>query len=194
MECLNNENDVILTFRENKKTSLLLDVDNVTWLVETKLDDFVKNNDNHQLLSSEEKHSWNDIAGRIKVEVGGLFEVEEARNALAKEGSELEKCLEQLRAKFLSEQNVSLSSTRHMNEIVCNMYSSAHTVHHHTRQNLGQMEIDDLEAKWEQQYECNASDEEAGENSMVYDSEQPMNTSSEVAGETQVHMELFHSD
>lgn len=121
MECLNNENDIILTFRENKKTSLLLDVDNVTWLVETKLDDFIKNNDNHQLLTSEEKHSWNGIAGRIKDEVAGLFEVEEARNALAKEGSELEKCLEQLRAKFLSEQNVSLSSTRHMNEIVCSI-------------------------------------------------------------------------
>jgi len=57
------------------------------------------------------------------------------------------------------------------------------------------MEIDDLEAKWEQQYECDAFDEEAGESSMVYDGKQPVNTSSEGACETsQVHMELFYND
>ena len=57
------------------------------------------------------------------------------------------------------------------------------------------MEIDDLEAKWEQQYEFNASDEDAGENGMVYDGEQPVNTSSEGSRESsQVHMELFYND
>ncbi|KAL7442873.1 hypothetical protein ACHAXH_009438, partial [Discostella pseudostelligera] len=89
-----------------------------------------------QLLNSEEKESWSDMAARIKEEVAGLIEVEDSRNALLKEGNELEKCLGQLRAKFLSEQN-----------------------------NLGQMEIDDLEAKWEQQYDGNAFEEETGESS-----------------------------
>jgi len=118
MEVLNNENDLILTFRENKKASLLLDVESATWLVETKLDDFVKNKlqsgvDNEmQLLTSseEEKESWSEMASRIKEGVAGLIEVEDSRNALVNEGNELEKCLGQLRAKFLSEQNVSISN------------------------------------------------------------------------------------
>ena len=42
------------------------------------------------------------------------------------------------------------------------------------------MEIDDLEAKWEQQYDGNAFEEETGESSMVYDGEE--------------HMELFYND
>lgn len=57
------------------------------------------------------------------------------------------------------------------------------------------MEIENLEAKWEQQYEHNASDEEAGDTSMIYDDERPLNTSSEGSRETsQVHMDLFYSD
>jgi hypothetical protein len=119
MEVLNNENDLILTFRENKKASLLLDVESATWLVETKLDDFVKNKlsgeNEMQLLNSEEKESWSDMAARIKEEVAGLIEVEDSRNALVKEGNELEKCLGQLRAKFLSEQNVSVPIIQYSN-------------------------------------------------------------------------------
>ncbi len=119
MECLNNENDFILTFRANKKTSLLLDVDNLSWLVETKLDDFVKNkltNENEmQLRTSEEKDSWNEIADRIKDEASGLFEIEETRNSLTNEGIELEKYLEQLREKLRSEQNVSSSINHDVN-------------------------------------------------------------------------------
>lgn len=111
MDRLNNENDLILTLRENTKTSLLLDVKCVSWLLETTLDDFVKNNlstDNEaQMLTSEENDSWNTIAARVKDEVSRLFEVEETRNALMNDGTELEQCLEELRAKFLLEQNVS---------------------------------------------------------------------------------------
>ena len=119
MERLNNENDLILTLRENKKTSLLLDVDNVSWLVETKLDDFVKKKiskeNDMQLPTSEEKDSWNEIAARIKDEVSGLFAVEETRNDLTNDGIELEKCLEQLRAKLRSEQTVSSSINFNVN-------------------------------------------------------------------------------
>lgn len=131
MDRLNNENDLILTFRENKKTSLLLDVESVSWLVETTLEDFVKNKlstDNEvQVLTPEEKDSLNTIAARIKDQVSGLFEVEERRNALMNDGNELEQCLEELRAKFRLEQNVSSSINCDMNGDRYLLYSSTHT-------------------------------------------------------------------
>lgn len=111
MESLNDENDLILTLRESRKTSLLLNVENATWLVETKLDDFVKNkqsDDDYQMqLTTEEKESWSDVVEKIKGEIAGLIEIEKKLNASKSDGNELEKYLEQLRAKFLSEQNVS---------------------------------------------------------------------------------------
>jgi hypothetical protein len=59
------------------------------------------------------------------------------------------------------------------------------------------MEIDELEAKWEQQFGFNASqlqEETADDNDVTNDGEQPANTSSEHAGaSSQVHMELFYN-
>ncbi len=110
MEALNNENDFILTQRRNKKTSQLLDVENVNWLVETKLNAMANIGaieGGVDGMQTEESEQWSKIATRVKDELEGLAEVEEKGASLGNECNELEQMLQQLRAKFLSEHGVS---------------------------------------------------------------------------------------
>ena len=110
MDALNNENHFILTQRENKKTSQLLDVDNVNWLVETKLNAMANNRaieGGADGMQTEESEQWNDIATRVKDELVALAEVEQRGADLVNESNELEQMLQQLRDKFLAEHGVS---------------------------------------------------------------------------------------
>lgn len=161
MESLNNENDFILTNRENKKTCQLLDTENVNWLSETKLvaKTTSKMDGVDELQAAEENEKWREVAAQVNEELAGLVDAEGKGGAATKESNELEQFIQQLRSKFLSENG-----------------------------NIGQMEIDDLEAKWEQQYEYNSYEEEGGENAMETDD------GGKAAGSSPVHMELFYND
>lgn len=106
MDAINDENDFILTKAENTKTSKYLNVENVEHIVETKLNNFVTmNNNNGDAQTADE---WNEIATLVKDETAGLAKAEENGNVQAKEMKELEQFIHQLRAKFLSENSVSL--------------------------------------------------------------------------------------
>ena len=106
MDAINDENDFILTKAENTKTSKYLDVENVEHIVETKLNNFVTiYTDNGDAQTADE---WNEIATLVKDETAGLAKAEENGNVQAKEMKELEQFIHQLRAKFLSENSVSL--------------------------------------------------------------------------------------
>jgi len=164
MESLNNENDIILTNRQNKKICQLLDAENVTWLCDTKLVARTTTTTGEvdgadEPRAAEESERWREVAARVNEELTGLVDVEEKGGAAAKESAELEQFIQQLRSKFLSENG-----------------------------NIGQMEIDDLEAKWEQQYEYNSFEEEGGENAMEADD------GGKTAGSSPVHMELFYNN
>ena len=54
-----------------------------------------------------------------------------------------------------------------------------------SRQNIGQLEIDDLENKWDQQYECNYQQDQ-GEHAMEVDGSKQQ--------QEPVHMELFYNN
>jgi len=113
MESLNNENDFILTHRENKKISQLLDAETVNWFVEIKLNATTK----HGIDGADEVHTvdeserWSEDATRAKDESAGLIEIEGRSYELTKKKNELEKFLQQLRAKFLLEHSVSSSGS-----------------------------------------------------------------------------------
>ena len=106
MEVINDENDFILTKAENTKTSKYLNVENVEHIVETKLTNFVTMNNNNN-GDGQTADEWNEIATLVKDETAGLAKVEENGIVQAKEMKELEQLIHQLRARFLSENNVS---------------------------------------------------------------------------------------
>lgn len=105
MEVINDENDFIFTKADNTKTSRYLDVENVEHIVETKLNNFVAMNNNNG--NDQTADEWDEIATSVKDEAAGLAKVEESGNVQAKEMKELEQLIHQLRAKFLSENDVS---------------------------------------------------------------------------------------
>ncbi|KAL3783946.1 hypothetical protein ACHAW5_010460 [Stephanodiscus triporus] len=160
MESLNNENDFILTHRENKKMSQLLDAETVNWFVEIKLNATMKHGidgvDEMQMVDESER--WSEDATRAKDELAGLIEIEGRSSELTKKMNELEKFLQQLRAKFLLEHS-----------------------------NLGQIETNDLEAKW-----MNAFEEDGGEDTT--DNEGGKAANGLTGGPSTIHMDLFYSD
>ena len=115
MDVINNEIDLHQTNDEHKKTSKLLDSENVTWIVETKLDVLVKNSmndtngdgvDEMQNITTE----WDGVVSLTKEELSGLANVEERREVVVNEMKMLEQTIHQLRAKFLSKHTVSCCS------------------------------------------------------------------------------------
>ena len=113
MDVINNELDLHQTNDEHKKTSKLLDAENVTWIVETKLDVLVNNsNDNDggggnvdEMQNSTTE--WDGVVSLTKEELSGLANVEERREVTVNEMKLLEQTVHQLRAKFLSKHTVS---------------------------------------------------------------------------------------
>jgi len=176
MESLTTESDYLLSRRENQKTSALLDPEHVNWLIENKLDVLANRNDSTGVASGNEK--WSEITTRVKEELAGMVEDEE--EAALKENNELEPFLQQLRAKVLSENNVSSQRTNclsaHFPLILC-VPSSFFW------QSWGQMEIEDIENKWDQQYINHP--EEQGENTTDANVSKPQEP---------VHMELFYNN
>ena len=112
MDVINNEIDLHQTNDEHKKTSKLLDAENVTWIVETNLDVLVKNsmNDNGGGDVDEMQNNtteWDGVVSLTKEELSGLSNVEERREVTVNEMKMLEQTIHQLRTKFLSTHTVS---------------------------------------------------------------------------------------
>jgi len=112
MDVINNEIDLHQTNDEHKKTSKLLDAENVTWIVETKLDVLVKNsNDTCGGVDNDEMQNttteWDGVVSLIKEESSGLVNVEERREVVVNEMKLLEQTIHQLRTKLLSKHTVS---------------------------------------------------------------------------------------
>ena len=111
MDVINNEIDLHQTNDEQKKTSKLLDAENVTWIVETKLDVLVKNsmNDNGGDVDEIQNTAteWDGVVSLTKEELSGLANVEERREGTVNEMKLLEQTIHQLRTKFLSKHTVS---------------------------------------------------------------------------------------
>ena len=127
MEALNDENDIILTHRENKKLSHLLDAATANWLVRIELenavvvaarngtmvdDDFgaeVADNGGGERSSSR----WSEeVSARVKDEAADLIEIEGRVDDLTRKTNEMEMFLQQLRARFLLEHSVSQLSSK----------------------------------------------------------------------------------
>mmetsp|Transcript_26070 Transcript_26070/g.47289 ORF Transcript_26070/g.47289 Transcript_26070/m.47289 type:complete len:284 (+) Transcript_26070:99-950(+) len=111
-------------------------------------------NRNDSMEAASGNEKWSDITTRVKEELAGMVEDGAKEEAALKENNELEPFLQQLRAKVLSENN-----------------------------SWGQMEIEDIENKWDQQY-------------INYPEEQGENTTNANASKPQepVHMELFYNN
>jgi len=112
MDVINNEIDLHQTNDEHKKTSKLLDTENVTWIVETNLDALVKNstNDNSGVDNNEMQNTtteWDGVVSLTREELSGLANVEERREVTVNEMKMLEQTIHQLRSKFLSKHTVS---------------------------------------------------------------------------------------
>ena len=118
MEALNNENDFILTHREDKKLSHLLDAETANWLVGIELDDAVvaarngmtDDDDGADEADNECESSsrWSEeVSARVKDGVADLIEIEGRGDDLTRKVNELEMFLQQLRARFLLEHSVS---------------------------------------------------------------------------------------
>ena len=112
MDVINNEVDLHQTNDEHKKTSKLLDAENVTWIVETKLDVLAKNSmndDNGGGVDDMQNNTteWDGVVSLTKEELSGLTNVEEKREVTVNEMKMLEQTIHQLRAKFLSKHTVS---------------------------------------------------------------------------------------
>ena len=111
MDVINNEIDLHQTNDEHKKTSKLLDTENVTWIVETKVDVLVKNDNGGGVEDDEMQNTtteWDGVVSLTKEELSGLANVEERREGTMNEMKLLEQTIHQLRAKFLSTHTVSL--------------------------------------------------------------------------------------
>ena len=108
---INNEIDLHQTNDEHKKTSKLLDAENVTWIVETNLDVLVKNsmNDNGGDVDEIQNTAteWDGVVSLTKEELSGLANVEERREGTVNEMKLLEQTIHQLRSKLLSTHTVS---------------------------------------------------------------------------------------
>ena len=88
----------------------MLDVENVNWLVETKLNAMTNNGVTEggvDGMQTEESEQWSEIAARVNEELAGLAEVEQKGVDLVNESNELEQMLQQLRVKFIAEHGVS---------------------------------------------------------------------------------------
>ena len=113
MDVINNEIDLHQTNDDHKKTSKLLDAENVTWIVETKLDVLAKNSMNDDngggVDDMQNTTEWDGVVSLTKEELSGLTNVEERREVTVNEMKMLEQTNYQLRAKFLSAHTVSCS-------------------------------------------------------------------------------------
>jgi len=116
MDVINNEIDLHQTNDEHKKTSKLLDTENVMWIVETNLDVLVKNsmNDNGgggvDNVEMQNNTEWDGVVSLItREELSGLANIEERREITMNEMKLLEQTIHQLRAKFLSKHTASCS-------------------------------------------------------------------------------------
>jgi len=111
MDVINNEIDLHQTNDEHKKTSKLLDTENVTWIVETNLDVLVKNSMNDNGGGVDEMQNttteWDGVVSLTREELSGLANVEERREGTVNEMKMLEQTIHQLRAKLLSRHTVS---------------------------------------------------------------------------------------
>mmetsp|Transcript_9925 Transcript_9925/g.21352 ORF Transcript_9925/g.21352 Transcript_9925/m.21352 type:complete len:303 (+) Transcript_9925:199-1107(+) len=167
MESLNNELEFLLAQCENQKTIGLLDADTINWLVETKL--------NQKLLSIQsglggdnpddesnfaEIEKWNEVISKTKTELDALAQAQEKLDAAEKEKGGLEHRVRELRNKFVNENG-----------------------------KIGVLEIDDLEAKWEQ--ERGNDDSARGDSSGDIDMNENSHSDRNENGET-VHMQLFY--
>lgn len=118
MEALNNENDIILTHRENKKLSHLLDAETANWLVGIELDDAVVAAARNGTVDDDcaevadnwggESSRWSEeVSARVRDEAADLIEIEGRGDDLTRKTNEMEMFLQQLRARFLLEHSVS---------------------------------------------------------------------------------------
>ena len=120
MEALNDENDIILTQRENRKMSNLIDAETATWLVEmigldngaaAMQDGYgLMDHGGATMVEDELGEGYNSelgYAARVKEATADLIEIEGRGGELTKRANELGDTLGQLRAKFLIENRVS---------------------------------------------------------------------------------------
>lgn len=164
MESLNNENEFILTNRENKKMSQLLNADNVQWFVKIELMDAGRDGD-----KMHEGIQWNDVVARAQDEAATLIEIEGKRDALLKQTAELETILKQLRTKFMYTHN-------NQGQI------DIHNLEAKWMQQPSGASADD----------CDASEEEESEITMHNNGRKALNCSHGVP--SPIHMELFYNE
>jgi hypothetical protein len=126
MEAINDENDFILTQRENRMMSHLIDAETVRWLVAEMLGPAAAM-DGYGMIDGgvidaemmhattatmavddhgEGNNSEGGYAARVKDASADLIEIMGRRDELTKRATELEISLDQLRAKFLLENSV----------------------------------------------------------------------------------------
>ena len=128
MDVINNEIDLRQTNDEDKKTSKLLDAENVTWIVETKLDVLAKNSMNDDNGGGvDDMHNnnnttteWDGVISLTQEELSGLSNVEEKREVTMNEMKLLEQTIHQLRTKLLSTHTVSCCCIV-FNVVVCSV-------------------------------------------------------------------------
>lgn len=168
MESLNNEIDFLLCQKENERLIQLLEGETVQSLVDTKLSAVMseimeggKNNNTNTSVDEMNAAAWTDISSNITEGMKEILEAGEKVGSALDERKELEKIVKGLREKFAA-----------------------------ANQNLGQMEIGSLEAKWEQKYSDDTNDDymEDVEGKAV------SNGNSSGSGSTAVHMELFYDN
>jgi hypothetical protein len=171
MESLNNEIDFLLCQKENERLIQLLEGETVQSLVDTKLSAVMSeimeveggNNNNNHTSAVDEMNAaaWTEISANITEGMKELLEAEEKVGSALDERKELEKIVKGLREKFAA-----------------------------ANQNLGQMEIGSLEAKWQQKYSDDTNDDymEDVEGKAV------SNGNNSGSGSTAVHMELFYDN
>ena len=168
MESLNNEIDFLLCQKENERLIQLLEGETVQSLVDTKLSAVMseimeggKNNNTNTSVDEMNAAAWTDISANITEGMKEILEAGEKVGSALDERKELEKIVKGLREKFAA-----------------------------ANQNLGQMEIGSLEAKWEQKYSDDTNDDymEDVEGKAV------SNGNSSGSGSTAVHMELFYDN
>lgn len=168
MESLNNEIDFLLCQKENERLIQLLEGETVQSLVDTKLSAVMseimeggKNNNTNTSVDEMNAAAWTDISANITEGMKEILEAGEKVGSALDERKELEKIVKGLREKFAA-----------------------------ANQNLGQMEIGSLEAKWEQKYSDDTNDDYMED----IEGKAVSNGNSSGSGSTAVHMELFYDN
>ena len=158
MESGLHEIDNLLSQRENERLLRLLEGETVKYLVDTKLAALMRDIGIGGGSSADEMNNaaWAEISAIVTEGLKDILDAEEKVSSALEERKELENLVQGIRATFAAE-----------------------------NQNLGQMEIGGLEAKWEQKFtDDNDMMDTEGEKGLTSNPENPSGSA--------VHMELFY--